>query len=33
VAKVVEGLGSEGAEWRLNSFDEKRTIAGFKARI
>jgi hypothetical protein len=25
--------GSAGAEWRLNSFDEKRTIAGFKARV
>lgn len=40
VAKVVEEVGGkervggkEGAEWRLNSFDEKRTIAGFKARI
>ena len=34
VEKVVEGLnGSNGPQWRLNSFEEKRNIAGFKARV
>jgi hypothetical protein len=37
VMKVIEGLNSlkenKEVEWKINSFDEKRTIAGFKARI